>query len=55
LTMNGRELDWFVHADGQTIGPISHLELLDRVRNGTLKRADLVWKPGEPERKIWSG
>jgi Zn-dependent protease with chaperone function len=37
---------WHVACDGKSIGPFAYEQLSERVRNGLLTPADLVWEPG---------
>lgn len=40
---------WYLASRGETLGPLTHVELVRRIEGGQLARADLVWQDGFPE------
>lgn len=39
-------MDWFILTDGNTVGPTSFDDVLDRAREGRLAKDDLLWSTG---------
>lgn len=44
-------MQWYYAKDGSQHGPVAEAELLEMIRDGSVRASDLVWKDGMPEWK----